>query len=277
MKEFYETTYGFANKKSADMEAILFGKEDCSPSQGYGPTLRPYHLFHFVTKGNGSLIIGNQRFEISAGDAFLIPAEQISYYEASASSPWSYFWAGFTGVRASQYVLQLIEALPEHYVLRGLDIQKYAAAIDKAAELKGTSAANYFTAELVLYELFFYLASELRELRRIDYSPSLAAKIKFYLDTHYMEILRMDKLAAYFDIHPNHLSRIFREAYGIAPKQYLQDLKLEKSAQMLQTTDVPVSLIAESIGFEDQHAFSRAFKNHWGVSPTEYRKNPRGG
>ena len=49
-------------------------------------------------------------------------------------------------------------------------------------------------------------------------------------------------------------------------------LKLEKAASMLTTTDTPVALIAESLGFDDQHAFSKLFKKYWGVSPMAYRK-----
>lgn len=275
MIEFYETTYDLASKKTADMEAILFGREDCAPSHAYGPTLRPYHLFHFVTKGHGILQIDGKTFELGDGDAFLIPAEQMSYYEASATEPWSYSWAGLTGLRAAQYVRQIMTAAPERYVLRGLDTKKYAASIDKAASLQGTSAGNYFCAEIVLYELFSFFASDLPQLNDGEHTPALSARVKFYLDAKYTEKLRIDELAARFGVHPNHLSRAFRERYDVSPKQYLQTLKLEKAALMLGTTDTPVALIAESLGFDDQHAFSKLFKKYWGVSPMEYRKTGR--
>lgn len=273
MIEFYETTYDLASKKSADMEAILFGREDCSPSHGYGPTLRPYHLFHFITGGHGFLRIDGSTFELASGDVFLIPAEQMSYYEASATDPWSYAWVGLTGLRATQYIRQIMAIAPERYVLRGLDTKKYAASIDKAASLRGTSAGNYFRSEIALYELFSCFASDLPNLDGGAQSHSLAAQVKFYLDAKFTEKIRIDELAARFGVHPNHLSRSFRERYDVSPKQYLQTLKLEKAALMLSTTDTAVALIAESLGFDDQHGFSRQFKRYWGVSPLEYRRN----
>ena len=272
MIEFYETTYDLASKQNADMEAILFGQEDCAPSHSYGPTLRPYHLFHFVTRGRGSLQIDGARYEIGAGDAFLIPAEQLANYEASEQDPWSYSWAGLTGLRAARYVRQILTIASERYVLRGLDTEKYAASIKKAAYLEGTNAINYFRSEIALCELFCYFASDLSELGHSGYTPSLAARIKFYLDAKYTEKLRLGEVAAQFHIHPNHLSRVFREEFDIAPKHYLMELKLQKSVQMLLETDVSVALIAASLGFEDQHAFSKAFKKYRGVSPTDYRK-----
>ena len=275
MIEFYETTYDLASKKNADMEAILFGEEDCAPSHAYGPTLRPYHLLHFVKRGSGMLHIDGRTFSLAAGDVFLIPAEQMSYYEASAADPWSYSWVGLTGLRATQYIRQIMAVAPEQYVLRGLDTKKYAASIHKAATLQGTSAANYFCTKIVLYELFSHFASDLPALSVSGYAPSLAARVKFYLDAKYTEKLRIDVLAERFGVHPNHLSRAFQEAYHISPKRYLQTLKLEKAAQMLAATDSPIALIAESLGFEDQHLFSKTFKKHSGISPMDYRKQIR--
>ena len=106
----------------------------------------------------------------------------------------------------------------------------------------------------------------------METAPSLASQIKFFLDAKYMERLRIESLAEHFGVHPNHFSRLFREAYGMSPKQYLQKMKLEKAAMMLETTDMPVALISESLGFEDQHAFSKSFKKYWDISPREFRQ-----
>ncbi len=272
MIEYYETTYDMESKKNADIEAILFGREDCAPSHGYGPTLRSYHLVHFVTKGYGTLHMNGEIFKLGPGDAFLIPAEQVSYYEASAHTPWSYHWVGFTGFRAERYVQQLLTVSPERGVFRDLSIERYAAQIDRAASLTRTDGETYFLSKAILYEILSLLASELQKKWSAKYTPALSSRIKFYLDAKYTEKLRMDELADLFGIHPNHMSRVFNEAYGIPPKQYLLNLKMKKAAQMLLSSDAPVALIGESLGFEDQHVFSRAFKKHWGVSPVQYRK-----
>lgn len=272
MIEFYETSYDMAGKRNADMEPILFGQEDCLPSHAYGPAIRPYHLFHFITRGCGMLQIDGKSFQLGAGDAFLIPAELASTYAASRETPWSYFWMGITGLRAAQYVQQILDLAPERYVLRGLDTARYAAPISRAARLSGTNAANYFQAKLAMDEVFFCLASELPELRSARYTPSLAARAKAYLEARYSEKLSIGEVAEHFCVHPNHLSRAFRSEYDCSPKQFLTELKLEKARQMLTETNTPVSLVASLLGFEDQHAFSRSFKNHYGFPPTACRK-----
>ena len=273
MIEYYETSRDLVSKQRAELEGILFGYEDCAPGHGYGPTFRTYHLFHFVTRGEGRLKTGGETYRLGPGDAFLIPAEQLSYYEASDVNPWSYSWAGVTGLRAGWCVQQILEVAPERYVLRGLDTEKYAASIQKAAHLEGTNTANYYRVGATLCELFSYLATDLPALGASGYTGSLARRIKFYLDARYTERLHLNDVAAQFHVHPNHLSRLFRAEFGIAPKQYLMQRKLEKAELLLRETDTSVNLIAVSLGFEDQHSFSRAFKIYKGISPTEYRRN----
>ena len=272
LAEIYETTYDLQTKRNSDLEAVLFGESDCGPSHSYGPTIRPYHLFHFITGGRGIAQIGGVRYELRRGDAFLIPAEQTAYYEADAETPWSYSWVGLTGIRSEQYVRQIQAAAPEHYILRGLDTKKYAASIHKAVAWTADGSLNYFQAGVVLYELLSYLASDFLEIGK---APSLIEEIKFFIDEKYAERIQMSDIADHFHIHPNHLCRLFKETYHTAPKPYLQNLKTEKAALMLSTTDIPVSLIAESLGFADHRAFLRSFRKRWGTSPAAYRNEFR--
>ena len=52
----------------------------------------------------------------------------------------------------------------------------------------------------------------------------------------------------------------------------LKNLKLKKAQALLKTTDLPISVIADSLGFDDQLAFSKIFKKEYSISPSEYRK-----
>ena len=275
MVEFYETSYDIPAKQHSDMESILFGYEDCAPGHSYGPTFRPYHLFHFVTKGSGKLDISGRSYNLSKGDAFLIPAETMSYYEASEKDPWSYSWMGTAGIRASENVRRILRTAPENYVLRNLDTDKYAASIKKAATLTGTGFRNYFLSEMVLYELFAFLEEDLPGMEKTGHTPSLAERVRSYLNAKYTENLQVQQAADHFHVHPNHLSRVFREAYGITPKQYLLQCKTEKAKQLLRESDAPVSLISISLGFEDQHAFSKLFRKYTGYAPVKYRQEHR--
>ncbi|WP_259317106.1 MULTISPECIES: helix-turn-helix transcriptional regulator [Megamonas] len=75
-----------------------------------------------------------------------------------------------------------------------------------------------------------------------------------------------------FIIIPYYLTRIFHEKFHLSPKQYIMQLKLKKARSLLITTELSISIIASSLGFDDQLAFSRTFKKEFSISPSMYRK-----
>ncbi|GDY13199.1 hypothetical protein LBMAG53_20770 [Planctomycetota bacterium] len=64
---------------------------------------------------------------------------------------------------------------------------------------------------------------------------------------------------------------LFAGAFGMSPMRYLRQRRLERSRQLLVGSDLPVSTIAERVGFADQFHFSHAFKIAFGRSPSTYR------
>lgn len=275
MVEFIDSSKDMKSKKIQDLEVINIGYEDCPPGYGYGPTLRPYHLIHFVTEGCGKLVIRQEEYTVETGDAFFIPAEQIAYYEGSVSRPWTYSWIGFTGTQAKNIARELLSSSGGQFVLRDLDTARYRDVIKAGAELKEVNAASHYLANSVLYQVVALLCEELQKEGYREQDISLADEIKFYLDSKFSENIQMQEIAGIFHIHPNYMNQIFRKKFGISPKQYLMNLKLDKAKNMLSTTDLPILLIAASLGFADQLSFSRTFKGRAGVSPTDYRKGKR--
>jgi AraC-like DNA-binding protein len=67
-------------------------------------------------------------------------------------------------------------------------------------------------------------------------------------------------------------TRLFRAATGSSPKRWLTARRLELAAQRLAETDETLAQIATHVGYVSEFALSRAFKRHYGVAPTSYRK-----
>lgn len=87
MIEYKETKHSLVYKANSDLSLYSAGYEECTPGYSYGPTLRSYQLIHFVLNGEGVFRINEHVFYLKAGDAFLIPAGKITYYEASKNKP----------------------------------------------------------------------------------------------------------------------------------------------------------------------------------------------
>ena len=71
---------------------------------------------------------------------------------------------------------------------------------------------------------------------------------------------------------PGNLSRLFRQRYGVSFQGYLQKLRLEKAAELLAETRMPVANICQRVGYRDHSRFGQHFKRRFGVAPTQWRR-----
>jgi AraC family transcriptional regulator len=83
-------------------------------------------------------------------------------------------------------------------------------------------------------------------------------------------------IAAEAGVHPVHLARMFRACYGTSPGSYARRVRLDRAAERLAATDVPLAEVATDAGFADQSHFTRAFRRHTGLPPGRYRRRMRG-
>lgn len=272
MKEYKETRHTLLYNSTSDLALYAAGYEECKPNWAYGPICRSYQLIHFVLQGKGELLIDEHTFELSEGDIFIIPAGKVAYYKASNDNPWVYSWVSFLGANSNIYVEQLLSSQEEKYIIHNINCQKYKKLIFEIINIQGNTTSQYLKSN----SLFLYIISLLFEDTKFNEEnwgkTSIADEIKFYIDMNYPKKIKIQDIARNFGIHPFYLTRVFKEKFNMSPKHYLLDLKLKKASRLLVTTDHPIYLIANSLGFEDQLAFSRLFKKKYSISPTEYRK-----
>lgn len=275
MKEYKENQHSLMYKTNSDLSFYSAGYEECKPGYSYGPKFRSYQLIHFVLSGEGELHINEHVFQISAGDAFIIPSGKVSYYQASEANPWCYAWISFLGINSQTYLYQLMNSADDIYIIHDLDINKYKSYIFEILSLEGNTTSSYFKANSLLFNIMSSLFEDIEFNESNWGKDSIVDEIKFYLDVNYAEKIKLHDTAKSFGIHPNYLSRIFHEKFGVSPKQYILNLKLKKACRLLTTTSLTISVIANSLGFDDQFAFSKAFKKEFSISPSDFRKNSR--
>jgi YesN/AraC family two-component response regulator len=79
-------------------------------------------------------------------------------------------------------------------------------------------------------------------------------------------------VAKHFYFHPTHLSKILKKITGTRFIDILHQVRLNKAGILLKTTDLPVKMIANEVGYENISFFYRIFKKHFECTPSEYRK-----
>jgi two-component system response regulator YesN len=84
--------------------------------------------------------------------------------------------------------------------------------------------------------------------------------------------LSLEAAAAELRVSPVYLSRILKQELGASFVSLVTMMRMEKATRLLTGTDLPIHVIAESVGYVSQHYFSTAFRKMFGVSPIQYRK-----
>ncbi|MEI7024111.1 AraC family transcriptional regulator [Paenibacillus sp. y28] len=83
---------------------------------------------------------------------------------------------------------------------------------------------------------------------------------------------RIAQIAHELGYHPSYCAQIFKESFGISPRQYLTTIKLRKSKLLLMDRTLTLEQIALRMGFRDGSHFSKQFKRWTTFSPSEYRR-----
>ncbi len=99
-----------------------------------------------------------------------------------------------------------------------------------------------------------------------------AREIVRYIDSHYAEPLSLDEIAAHFGLNSEYFSRMFRRTFGIPFTHHLHHVRLVHIYHDICTTDEPVMAVAEKHGFTNYKLFGRLFREFYGKTPREVRR-----
>lgn len=97
-----------------------------------------------------------------------------------------------------------------------------------------------------------------------------------YLDARLAEPVSLAELAAIARLSPFHFTRAFRASTGHPPHRYHMHLRVERAKEMLQATDMAVTEIALSLGFDSSQTLARVFRKCVGCTPSEWRRDRLG-
>lgn len=84
--------------------------------------------------------------------------------------------------------------------------------------------------------------------------------------------LNIDVIAAQFGMGRTNFYRKVRELMGMSPNDYLRKCRMERAAELLRTTVLPVADVCAQVGMPDAQYFSRVFKSYFGMPPSAYRE-----
>ncbi|MEM9775422.1 MAG: AraC family transcriptional regulator [Chloroflexota bacterium] len=106
-----------------------------------------------------------------------------------------------------------------------------------------------------------------------DGQTALVGEIVRFLRDNFNRPLLLRNVAAQFHLSERHVNRVFKQATGESIMSYLKNLRIERAKELLLIEKMKIGEVAYAIGLEDVRYFSTLFRQHTGMSPTQFRIN----
>ncbi|PWM70931.1 MAG: hypothetical protein DBX59_09750 [Bacillota bacterium] len=269
---FPEYVKFFVNRKEEEIFVKSAGYNDFHSvkPQFYART-QPHCTVHFLFGGRGTLNVNGKAFSVEKNQIFLLDNRcEFSYYPAP-DDPWDYVWFDFGGTFAAEY-LKRCGYTPDSPVK---SCPNAAALHTTLYALFARAAANEQTGYFEFLSAFYLLMSSVAkedDEPAFFYHDEYVEQIKRFIELKVLyEDFSVEYLAKSMHISHSHLCKIFKKSQGISVIAYVNALRLQRAAELLEKTDFTAREIAYMSGFKEYEYFLKCFKRRYGMTTTVFR------
>lgn len=242
-----------------------------------GRVLNEYQLV-YITRGRGRFVSSHQKeTDIKEGDMFLLFPGEWHNYRPDPQTGWHESWIGFTGSDMEKRVASRFFVREKAVFNVGIHERVYFL-FQWATATARQSGPGYQQILAGIANLLLGVAySEDRQIAFRDMNvDNQIAKAKIRMQETIEQNLPGEEIARQVGMSYSWFRRIFKEYTGFAPNQYMQELKITKSKELLTNTSLNCQQIAYAVGFETPSYFNIVFKKKTGMTPCNYREFTQG-
>lgn len=146
------------------------------------------------------------------------------------------------------YCKQALKLQIADYLLKPVDYEEFGACIDNL--------------KISLYE----------EKINENMDDHLINKIAMYLRDHLDEDISLNSLSDKFSLNAQYISQLFKSQIGVNFLAYLTNIRIQKAKSLLLATNNTIVDVSQAVGYNDYRVFTKVFKKHVGISPSQFRK-----
>lgn len=261
-------------KNYEDLYFSFCGFSKTQPKHSFGPAIRDTYLIHIVLEGKGYYSIEKQNYYLKSGQGFVIPPGIPTFYQADNEEPWSYVWMGIGGNKIVYYLEKLgIDSRKLSFDIK--NIEDFKSIVFQCLAYEKDNLINEITLQKQAYNFIELLSKSITSHKHFVSTRKMNSYVSKSLEmiSKYAKYnISVGSIAQKLSIDPSYLSRLFTADIGVPIKEYINEIRITTSNDLLTSTDYSISQISEMVGFSSTQAYSKAFKQFNGVSPSIYRK-----
>ncbi|BAX78849.1 AraC family transcriptional regulator [Labilibaculum antarcticum] len=236
------------------------------------------NIFIYCTQGEGWLSIAGKITPIKANQYFIIPEGTPHDYGSNNNNPWSIYWLHYSGHLATHFDDPSGKVKIKNIPIVAMTNDRIQLFEEIIQNLEmGYSQENLYYANICLWHFLasFKYPSQFGQIRTKPEKDLIETSI-IYMRENLSNKLNLETLASHSGLSPSHYSMLFRHKTKRPPMDYLIHLRIQKACQILDATKRRINDVGNHVGYEDPYYFSRIFKKVVGISPAQYRKEPKG-
>lgn len=254
-----------------------------------------YHDFSelvIVTSGTGLHWVEGFEFQVAAGDVFLIQGEQQHFFKTLNDLTLYNVMFQPDRLPLPMKELKKIPGFTAVFVLEPAYRRKHNFGsrlhLDRSALARAQQILHQMSRELELLDtgfeisllgdliqLLVFLSRQYTKAPQTEQGQAILriAEVIGALEKEFASPWKLSDLADLAGMSEGYLHRVFKEATGHSPIDYLIQLRMQRAMELLSGTTLPVTEIAFEVGFNDSNYFTRQFKKIVGISPSKYRRS----
>ena len=249
-----------------NLNLLVFG--DATVEAGWhGNVISPlFTRLYYITKGTFTIIgTDGKKCTLTPGSWYLIPAGSSLSYECRETMKHFYFHLKVCDLDGADLLAKCEE--PINIDCTGFNENFFLKCVNDSNFLDGVKLRN--TLWDILLEFIF--KSHIN-IDAEDYSPCIHNAILFIKSNLSMQ-LTVSQIADNCFVSKSTLTKHFKKELSVSVTEYISNTVLSEAETLLSTSKISISELSNRLGFSDQFYFSRKFKEKFGLSPREYRKN----
>lgn len=246
------------------------------------------HEISYIVSGRGVYSTNGAKYDVAKGDVYLNLPGEIHGICADRIDPFRYFYLGFgldekasaeqsglAGVFGGFCGLSVPHA-PDRFDIGAPFVNIFKELMNRN-EFSGVVIESCLRQILVLAFRDFHRAgaTAYSPQGEMEHAKKLTYEIIHYIDANLLRIAELTQISEAFDYSYPYLSHVFSHEAGMSIQDYYNKKRFETAAERLRISEDSVTEVAEKLRFQSIHTFSRAFRQFFGMSPSEYRARNR--